>query len=144
MADEPNPAPIQVYLTVKGADAAAKFYAKAFGAVETQRQVAEDGKRLMHCTMALFGSGIMFSDEFPEFGMKDVASPKTRGGASVTIHVNLETPEEVDTVMANAKAEGAEITFPADRMFWGAYYGKLLDPFGHSWSFAAPAPTPTA
>jgi uncharacterized glyoxalase superfamily protein PhnB len=32
MADEPQYAPIQVYLTVKGGDAASKFYQKAFGA----------------------------------------------------------------------------------------------------------------
>src|SRR5690606_24715190 len=135
--------PIQVYLTVKGADAASKFYAKAFGAVETQRQPAEDGKRLMHCTMAVFGSEIMFSDEFPEFGA-DTSSPLTLGGASVTVHVNLPDRESVDKAMADAAKGGAKITMPAERTFWGAYYGKLLDPFGHSWSFAAPAPTPTA
>lgn len=144
MADQTKPAPIQVYLTIKGADAASKFYEKAFAAIETQRQAAEDGKRLMHVTMQAFGAEIMFSDEFPEFGMKDVAAPVTRGGASVTIHVNLDSPEAVDAVFAKAKSEGAEITFPAQQTFWGAYYGKLMDPFGHSWSFAAPAPTPTA
>lgn len=143
MADEPKPAPIQVYLTVKGADAASKFYAKAFGAVETQRQSSDDGKKLMHCTMSVFGSEIMFSDEFPEFGA-DTASPATVGGASVTVHVNLPDSESVDRAMADAAKEGAKITMPAERTFWGAYYGKLIDPFGHSWSFAAPAPTPTA
>jgi PhnB protein len=144
MADEPKPAPIEVYLTVKGADAASKFYQKAFGAVEIQRQAAEDGKRLIHCSMAVFGASLMFSDEFPEMGMNDTASPLTRGGASVTVHVNLGSSEEVDAVMAKAKAEGSKITFAAERTFWGAYFGKLIDPFGHSWSFAAPAPTPTA
>jgi PhnB protein len=25
---------------------------------------------------------------------------------------------------------------PLDNMFWGDRYGKLLDPFGHSWALA--------
>jgi PhnB protein len=24
--------------------------------------------------------------------------------------------------------------------FWGARYGRIIDPFGHSWSFAHPLP----
>ena len=35
MADQPQFAPIEVYLTVRGGDAASKFYQKAFGAIET-------------------------------------------------------------------------------------------------------------
>jgi uncharacterized glyoxalase superfamily protein PhnB len=30
----------------------------------------------------------------------------------------------------------AEDGKPAD-MFWGAYYGRLIDPFGHSWSMGS-------
>jgi PhnB protein len=146
MADEPQFAPIQVYLTVKGADAASKFYAKAFGAKENQRQAGPDGVRLIHVDMHAFGGQIMFSDEFPEggHGEVDTLSPVTRGGASATVHVNLNAPNEVDRVMNAAREEGARITLPPEKTFWGAYYGRLVDPFGHSWSFAAPAEPPAA
>ena len=29
---------------------------------------------------------------------------------------------------------GATATMPPANMFWGARYGKLIDPFGHHWS----------
>ena len=31
---------------------------------------------------------------------------------------------------------GAKITMPLEDTFWGDRYGKLEDPFGHSWSVA--------
>jgi PhnB protein len=145
MADEPQFAPIQVYLTVKGADAASRFYSKAFGAKESQRQAGPDADgRLIHVDMSVFGGQIMFSDEFPEggHGEVDTLSPITRGGASATVHVNLKTPEDVKRVMDSAAREGARITSPAEKAPWGAVYGRLLDPFGHSWSFAAPTEPP--
>jgi PhnB protein len=138
---EPQIPPIQVYLTVKGADAASRFYQKAFGAKENQRQLAPDNQRLIHCDMSVFGGQLMFADEFPggDHGEPDTLSPVTRGGASATVHVNLKTPDEVRRIMDNAAREGARITMPAEKTFWGAFYGRMVDPFGHSWSFAAPA-----
>ena len=136
MADEQKFTPIEVYLTVKGGDKASKFYQKAFGAKETFRQLAEDGKRLMHCNLSMFGGQIMLADEFGN----DTRSPKTRGGASVTVHINLAKAGEVNRVMTKAKKAGAKITIPAGDMPWGMRYGRILDPLGHSWSFGAPSP----
>src|SRR5712691_5821398 len=130
MADDapPKPVAIEVYLTVRGGDAASKFYQRAFGAKETFRQLADDGKRLLHCNLSAFGGQIMLSDEFPEHG-SDVASPQSRGGASVTINVNLPTAAAADRVMADAAKAGAKITMPGADMFWGAHYGRIVDPF---------------
>jgi PhnB protein len=138
MPDQPQFAPIEVYLTVRGGDAASKFYQRAFGATETFRALAEDQKRLMHCNLSVFGGQIMLSDEFPEHG-GDTQSPLSRGGASVTININLTTAAEADRIMAQAAKAGAHITMSAADQFWGAHYGRLLDPFGHAWSFSAPA-----
>jgi PhnB protein len=139
MAEQPPPAPIEVYLTVRGGDEAVAFYEKAFGAVEAFRQHADDGTgRLLHATLDVFGAQIMLSDEFPEHS-SDTAAPPTRGGASVTIHVNRPSAADVDAILARAQAAGATITMPAAAQFWGAYYARLVDPFGHAWSFGAPA-----
>ncbi len=137
MAFEPDIPPIQVHLCVKGGKAAIAFYETAFGAVETYEQMAEDGERVLHANLSVFGSEVMLHDEFPEFG-SDVMSPSTRGGASLSINVNLKAPQDVDQAIDRAVAAGAVATMPADDMFWGARYGKIRDPFGHVWAFNAP------
>ena len=126
----------QTYLAVRGGHDAIAFYEKAFGAEVTLSQDAEDGKRLMHATLAMLGGHVMISDEFPEHST-DVMAPASLNGTSVTIHINLADRGAVDAVMASANAAGARITMPAEKMFWGAYYGRIVDPFGHAWSFAA-------
>lgn len=49
---------------------------------------------------------------------------------------NVASREEVDAVMAQAKAAGATITKPAQRAFWGGYAGYFQDPDGHLWEVA--------
>jgi PhnB protein len=137
MAFEPDIPPIQVHLCVKGGKEAIRWYEEAFGAVETFEHMAEDGERVLHANLAMFGGEVMLQDEFPEFD-PDVMSPMSRQGGSVTININLKWPAEVDRTIERAAAAGAEITMRPDDMFWGARYGKIRDPFGHVWAFNAP------
>jgi catechol 2,3-dioxygenase-like lactoylglutathione lyase family enzyme len=46
---------------------------------------------------------------------------------------NVRTKEDVDAVMAQAKAAGATIVKPAADTFWGGYGGYFQDPDGHLW-----------
>ena len=62
------------------------FYEKAFGAKETFRLPAEDGKRIMHAEMKIGDASIYLVDDFPEYCDGKSQSPKTLGGSSVTIH----------------------------------------------------------
>ena len=137
MAYDPDIPPIQVQLCVKGGKAAVAWYETAFEAVETYEQMADDGTRILHANLALFGSEVMLHDEFPEFG-GDVMGPDTRGGASMTVSVNLSTPEKVDAAFARAAEAGADVVMAPADVFWGARYAKLRDPFGHVWAFNAP------
>jgi PhnB protein len=137
MAFGPNPPPIQAHICVKGGLEAIAFYKKAFGAECPFQQLAEDGKRVMHANIELFDSEVMLHDEFPEFG-GDVLSPLSRGGASMTINVNLPKPADVDAAVDRARSAGAEVVMTAQDMFWGARYGRVRDPFGHVWAFNAP------
>ncbi|PSM19117.1 MULTISPECIES: VOC family protein [Nitratireductor] len=137
MGFEPEIPPIQVHLCVKDGKAAIAFYEAAFGAVETFEQMAEDGERVLHANLSMFGSEVMLQDEFPEIS-KDVLGPTSRGGASATVNINLAKPDEVDAAVARAVAAGAQVVLPVDDQFWGARYGKIRDPFGHVWSFNAP------
>jgi PhnB protein len=137
MAIGPNPPPIQVHLCVRGGTAALAFYENAFGGVVTMKQMADDGVRLMHANVAMFGGEIMLHDEFPEFG-GDVLAPPSRGGASLAININLAAPADVDAAAARAEAAGAIVIMPAGDMFWGARHARIRDPFGHVWAFNAP------
>ena len=119
------------YLTVKGGKAAVDFYARAFGAVEEFRNVAEDGERLMHARLRINGFAVLLSDDFPEFhGRGDTPTPQ-----GVTIHLEV---EDADAWWKRAVEAGATVSTPLADQFWGDRYGQLRDPFGHSWSIGAP------
>jgi catechol 2,3-dioxygenase-like lactoylglutathione lyase family enzyme len=50
-----------------------------------------------------------------------------------TIGHNVDSKEEVDKVMEQAKKAGAIITDPVHDTFWGGYSGHFQDPDGHLW-----------
>lgn len=127
---------LQVYLTLRNGTEAVAWYEKTWGATQELLQMAEDGRRVLHATLALFGGHLMLSDEFPEHETY-VTAPPSREGTTVTIHVNCADRAALDRAMNDAAENGARMTMPAAEMPWGAYYGRLIDPFGHSWSFAA-------
>lgn len=132
-----NPPPLQPHLCLKGGEAAIAFYERAFGAQCTFKAMADDGKRVMHANLTLFGSEVMLHDEFPEFG-GHVMAPTSLKGTAVAININLPTPADVDAALAKAEAAGADVFLPAGDVFWGSRYGRLRDPFGHVWAFNAP------
>jgi PhnB protein len=136
MASGPNPPPIQAHICVKGGVDAIAFYERAFGGVCTMKHMADDGKRVMHANIELFGGEVMMHDEFPEFG-SDVLAPASLGGASMTINVNRPQPTEMDAIVARAKAAGATVILEPQDAFWGSRYAKVRDPFGHVWAFNA-------
>ena len=60
-----------------------------------------------------------------------------RGGwGGVTLAYNVRSPEEVDAVLAEARAAGATIPRSGAPTFWGGYSGVFIDPDGHPWEVA--------
>lgn len=118
------------YLTIRGASAAIDFYKKAFGAEEKVRMPGPDGNSVMHGEIAIGGSMIMLSDEFPERG---VMSPTHYGGPTSSLMLYV---PDADAVFRQAVAAGATALMPVTDMFWGDRMGQLLDPFGHKWAIA--------
>jgi PhnB protein len=117
------------HLVCAGAAKAIDFYTAAFGAVEQARIPGPDG-RLMHAAIRIGDSTVMLVDEMPEWG---VLSPRALKGSPVTIHLYV---DDADAFVARAAKAGAKVTMPVADQFWGDRYGKLEDPFGHSWSVA--------
>ena len=58
------------------------------------------------------------------------------GWGGVTLAHNVGGPEEVDRVLAEAQAAGAQIGRPGAETFWGGYSGVFVDPDGHPWEVA--------
>jgi uncharacterized glyoxalase superfamily protein PhnB len=58
------------------------------------------------------------------------------GYGGVTLAHNVESPEAVDRVIAEAERAGAQITRRPDTTFWGGYAGVFVDPDGHPWEVA--------
>lgn len=117
------------YLTLNDAARALDFYKRAFGAQEVMRMDAPGGK-IGHAEIKIGDSMIMLSDEMPG---GDCRSPKSLGGTTAGIFLYVENVDEFFKQAVSAGAQAEEQ--PAD-MFWGDRFGRLKDPFGHSWSVA--------
>ena len=117
------------YLVVENASAALDFYKKAFGAHEVVRMDAPGGK-IAHAEIKIGDSMIMLADEMPGTGAR---SPKALGGTGTGVMLYV---PDADAVFKQATAAGAKVEMPIADQFWGDRYGKLTDPFGHSWSIA--------
>jgi uncharacterized glyoxalase superfamily protein PhnB len=117
------------YLALSDAGAAIDWYKKAFGARELSRMPGPGGK-LMHAEIMIGDSRVMLSDVFPYSDSKD---PKTLGGSSTYLHI---VQRNIDRLWQRAVSAGARVTMPLENQFWGDRYGKLEDPFGHSWGLS--------
>lgn len=120
---------ITAHIVVNGADAAATFYTRAFGAEETERIPTPDG-RLMSVQLRIGDSVLHVSDGFPEMG---VVAPPTLGGSPVVLALDVSDADEAFTRAVDA---GATVRQPVGDMFWGERHGQLEDPFGHRWNIS--------
>ncbi|MBV9761357.1 MAG: VOC family protein [Acidobacteriaceae bacterium] len=133
MAGKVNPIPagyhtVTPYLIVNDGHGALDFYKRAFGARDVVLMEGPPGK-IAHAEFKIGDSTVMLVDE-----RRGDRSPKTLGGTAVGIFLYV---EDVDSVYNQAISAGAKADMPPQNMFWGDRYGKLTDPFGHSWALAS-------
>jgi uncharacterized glyoxalase superfamily protein PhnB len=135
MAKATSPIPagfhsLTVHVNVNGAAAYIDFLKKAFDAVEIDRAPGPGGK-LMHVTVKIGDSMMMFSDDFTqEFHMPAFVT----GNLPLVLHLYV---PDVDATWANALAAGCEVKMPLGDQFWGDRYGHVRDPFGFTWAIAS-------
>jgi PhnB protein len=117
------------YLTLNDCARAIDFYKKAFNAQEIMRMEGPPGK-IAHAEIKIGDSFIMLGDEMPGMGNR---APASIGGTTtgILLYVN-----DVDSSYQQAVNAGAKAEMPPQDMFWGDRYGRLADPFGHSWAIA--------
>lgn len=115
------------YLCVADAEAAVDFYGRAFGAVETFRLVEPAG-RIGHVELALAGTTLMLSEEYPEL---DIVRHDPEHGHCFTLHLHV---DDADATIAAAVAAGATVLMAPRDHFYGERSGTVRDPFGHRWN----------
>jgi catechol 2,3-dioxygenase-like lactoylglutathione lyase family enzyme len=118
-----------VTLAVHDLDATRRFYVDGLGWTP---DVDVPGEVLMfrageHLVLSLWA----------ESGFEAEEGPVRRGEGivPVTLAHNVPTTDEVDAVLATARAAGAQVTGPAERD-WGGYTGYFADPDGFRWEVA--------
>lgn len=119
------------YLQVDGAQKAAAFYQRAFGAETALAYPPDENGRTMHIHLHINGSSLMLCDFYPEYGMPVVPAQ----GYTMALMLS---DTDVDDWWKRAVDAGAEVVKPLELMFWGDRYGELRDPFGVSWAMNAP------
>ncbi len=67
---------------------------------------------------------------------EDSAVEDSGGWGGVTLAYNTRSQEEVDAVVAEARAAGATIAREPGPTFWGGYSAIFVDPEGHPWEVA--------
>ena len=81
--------------------------------------------KVMHGSLT-FGDGVViyFSDSWEN-------QPVTVG-TNATVHLAVASEDEVKRIVSGL-SEGGEVTMPAEKVFWGAVYGSLIDKYGVQW-----------
>ena len=58
------------------------------------------------------------------------------GFGGIALAHNVRTREEVDAILARARAAGGRVLRPGEDASWGGYTGYFADPDGHLWEVA--------
>jgi hypothetical protein len=119
-----------VTLAVRDLDASRAFYLDGLGwtaALDVPGEVVmlQVGERVV---LALWAQPA-FEAEVGPIGRRE-------GLAPITLAHNVATREEVDEVLATARAAGAEPVHAAVERDWGGYTGYFGDPDGYRWEIA--------
>jgi len=118
---------ITAHIVVPDADAAAAWYARAFGANERSR-VPLPGGNVMTVELRFGDSPVHVASEFPQAG---ILSPLAIGGTATVLQI---TTDDADALWKRALAAGAEVHHELADQFWGERQGQLTDPYGHRWN----------
>jgi PhnB protein len=124
MSVDPIPAgfhTIAPNIIVKSVDAAVSFYQRAFGAEEILRLSMPDGK-VVHCELR-------FGDSRVNLGESMEGWPEHTLLAQIFV-------ADSDAVFAQAVLAGAKELSPMSDMFFGSREGRVLDPFGSTWTIS--------
>jgi uncharacterized glyoxalase superfamily protein PhnB len=87
--------------------------------------------------VAFFQAGCMIVALWGRDQLAADSTVKDNGGwGGVTLAYNVNSADEVDIIIEEARAAGARIGREGAKTFWGGYSGVFIDPDGHPWEVA--------
>jgi PhnB protein len=96
---------------------------------ETSSMSEEDKKLIMHVELPIIGGHVLMGTDAP-----DSMSFRIKKGNNVYIMLQPDTRNETKKLF-DALSDGGIIEQDLQLMFWGDYYGSLVDKFGVQWMF---------
>lgn len=108
---------------------AVDFYQKAFNAIPVGNiAYGPDSKSVIHAMLKIGDTNIMLADAMP-------GGWETGPEENATSGMYLYVPD-CDKIYNQAISAGCKVSVEMMDAFWGDRMGKVIDPFGHSWSIA--------
>jgi PhnB protein len=99
-----------------------------FGDTPAGDQMPEEARgKVLHASLLVGGTRLMATDHLP-----GISPGELTDGNAVTPSLHPDSREEADRIYA-ALAEGGEASAPMADMFWGDYWGVVVDRFGLRW-----------
>jgi PhnB protein len=101
---------------------------------EGQPPLADADKNLvMHVELPILGGHVLMGTDAPE-SMGFTVTP----GNNLYINLEPDTRTETDRLFS-ALSDGGKIEISLQEMFWGGYFGSLVDKYGVRWMFNCPS-----
>ena len=87
---------------------------------------------VLHVALPLIGDFVLMGSDAPS------TVKRVKMGNNCFINLSPDTREETERLF-NALSREGEVTMPLADMFWGDYFGSLVDRFGVHWMVNCPA-----
>jgi PhnB protein len=88
-----------------------------------------DQNLVMHVALPILGGHVLMGTDAP-----DSMGFKLKQGNNVYINLEPDTRSETDRLF-RLLADGGKTETPLQEMFWGGYFGSLVDRYGINWMF---------
>jgi PhnB protein len=109
-------------IIVQGVEQAVDFYKRAFGAEETVRLTMPNGT-IVHCELIIGDSRLNLGEPMESWPAHPLLAQ---------LHV-----EDSDAIFQQAIGAGAKVIMPMTDMFFGSREGRIVDPFGNTWTISS-------
>ena len=118
-----------ITLVVSDVEASARFYVDGLG-WHPELHVAGE------VLMLMLGERLILSLWDRDAAEHEIGRVTSGGTPPITLAHNVATEAQVDAVIAEARAAGAEIVAEPQKREWGGYTGYFADPDGYRWEVA--------